>query len=347
MGLNLKEKMQPAPINGGFRMKGYWVWCGSVVKGEDGKYHMFASRWKKDLPMHPGWLVGSEIVRAVSDTPEGPYEFQEVVLDRRGPEFWDGRATHNPSIIKHKDKYLLYYVGTTHPFAEPKKEDNLTTSDLIAILTCGNQRVGVAISDSVYGPWQRFDEPILSTRPRCFDNFMVTNPAPLVKDNGEVLMLYKSRGYRKDLTEYFLYDNMKISIATAEHFSKKCNAISDEPIFDDKLFDLEDQFIWQDNSRKYYMIAKDMNGDTCGEPRGGAVASSNDGIDWELHKGEIAYSRNVLWDDGVVRQMGNLERPFILFDDNGSPSHMFFATSDGKKGLEDCKNTWNMVIPLK
>ncbi len=346
MDFNLKERMLPAPINGGFRMEGYWVWCGSVIKAEDGKYHMFASRWGKHLPMHPGWLVDSEIVRAVSDTPEGPYQFQEVVLPRRGPEYWDGRMTHNPSIKKYKDKYLLYYVGTTYPFAEPKAEDQITTSDYIAILTCANQRIGVAISDSIYGPWERFDEPMLTTRPNCFDNFMVTNPAPLIKQNGEVLMLYKSRSYRKDLTEYFLYDNMKISIATAKNYMEKCKSISDEPIFDSKLFDLEDQFIWQDETGKYYMIAKDMNGDTCGEPRGGVYASSSNGVDWTLHKGELAYSRKILWDDGIVREMGNLERPFILFE-NGKPTHMFFATSDGANGLDDCENTWNMVIPLK
>ena len=60
----------PAPLNGGFAMEGYWVWCGSVARGEDGLYHMFASRWKNSLPFHPGWGVASEIVRAVSTTPE-------------------------------------------------------------------------------------------------------------------------------------------------------------------------------------------------------------------------------------------------------------------------------------
>ncbi|MEH7501992.1 hypothetical protein V7152_08075 [Neobacillus drentensis] len=38
----LMDKMLPAPINGGLRMEGYWVWCGSVVKAEDGCFHMFA-----------------------------------------------------------------------------------------------------------------------------------------------------------------------------------------------------------------------------------------------------------------------------------------------------------------
>src|SRR5262245_45244510 len=89
------------PRNGGFRMEGYWVWCGSVIKGDDGRYHMFASRWPKDITFHPGWMTNSEIVRAVADRPEGPYVFQQVVLPARGADYWDGRSTHNPSITRH------------------------------------------------------------------------------------------------------------------------------------------------------------------------------------------------------------------------------------------------------
>lgn len=346
MNLNFKKLMLPAPVDGGFKMEGYWVWCGSVVKGEDNKYHMFASRWSKELPMHPGWLLGSEVVRAVSDTPIGPYVFQEVVLDRRGPQFWDGRATHNPMIIKHKDKYLLYYVGVTHPVSEVFTKERLELGCDLHMVTCANQRIGLAISDSVFGPWERFDEPILNTRPTCFDNFMVTNPTVVVKDDDSVDLMYKSRKFKSDLKEELLFGSMEFGMAKAEHYRGKYKAILTEPLFDCNKFDLEDPFIWQDEKGNYNMIAKDMNGKTCGEPRGGIFATSKDSLDWDLHKDILAYSRSVLWDDGEVRVMGNLERPFILFE-AGVPTHMFFATSDGKNGLKDCVNTWNMVIPLK
>lgn len=38
-----KGKLLPAAKNGGFRMEDKMIWCGSVIKGEDGRYHMFAS----------------------------------------------------------------------------------------------------------------------------------------------------------------------------------------------------------------------------------------------------------------------------------------------------------------
>jgi hypothetical protein len=77
------NKHRPAPLNGGFRMSGYWVWDPSVIKAEDGRYHMFASRWSKDLGFGH-WVSNSKIVRAVSDRPEGPYEYVETVLQPRG-----------------------------------------------------------------------------------------------------------------------------------------------------------------------------------------------------------------------------------------------------------------------
>ncbi|HEX3086046.1 MAG TPA: GDSL-type esterase/lipase family protein, partial [Pyrinomonadaceae bacterium] len=43
-GEDFQSRLLPAPLNGGLRLDGFWVWCGSVIKGDDGKYHMFASR---------------------------------------------------------------------------------------------------------------------------------------------------------------------------------------------------------------------------------------------------------------------------------------------------------------
>ena len=77
-----------------FESEGYWSWGSSVVKGDDGKYHMFVSRFPQSLPFHPGWMVASEIVHAVSDVPQGPYQFSEVALPARGAQYWDVRSTH-------------------------------------------------------------------------------------------------------------------------------------------------------------------------------------------------------------------------------------------------------------
>ena len=88
-----------------FECEDWWVWGSSVIKGEDGKYHMFVSRFPKSLPFHPGWMVASEIVHATSDVPQGPYKLSDIALTERGAQYWDGRSAHNPRILKAGDAY--------------------------------------------------------------------------------------------------------------------------------------------------------------------------------------------------------------------------------------------------
>lgn len=336
----------PAPRNGGFRMDDYWVWCGSVIKGEDNKYHMFASRWSKDLPMHPGWLVSSEIVRAVSDTPEGPYRFEEVVLPSRGAEYWDGRSTHNPQIVKHLNTYILYYMGSTHPFKDVSADEQFNLNDPRCIVARSNKRIGIATSQSIFGPWTRLNSPVLHPRPDKFDNFFTSNPAPCIHEDGSVLLVYKTRTYKPRPYPAFLHgDTMSFGVARANHYLGPYTALTDETIYPTSKFHLEDPFIYQVPGG-YEMIAKDMDGNICGEYHGGIIARSKDGVKWEALEGQQSYTRKIKWDDGEEEVMGSLERPFILFHDH-KPTHMFFATADGPGGFVNAGNTWNMVIPLR
>ncbi|WNR45410.1 glycoside hydrolase family protein [Paenibacillus roseipurpureus] len=320
-------------------MEGYWVWCGSVVKGEDGRFHMFASRWPKYLPMHPGWLAASEVVRAVSDTPEGPYTFQEVVLPTRGAQYWDGRATHNPHIVKYEDTYILYYMGSTHPFSDVAPGEVLTLQDSRYKVGHANKRVGIAVSRSIFGPWKRMDNPVLPTRPGHFDSYLTSNPAPCIDQNGSVLLIYKARQYIGNGPGH-----MTIGAAKAANYLGPYLPVADEALFPETMI-IEDPFIWR-TSGGYELIAKDMTGHICGEKYGGMQASSMDGRHWTAREGRQAYSRTVRWDDGTVTLLGNMDRPFLLFQEN-RPTHLFFAASDGTNSFLDASDTWNMVIPLR
>jgi hypothetical protein len=289
--------------------------------------------------MHPGWLARSEIVRAVSDTPEGPYAFQEVVLPARGAEYWDGRSTHNPHIAKYRDTYLLYYMGSTHPLPDVAPGDGYGLNDPRCIVARANKRIGLAVSKSVFGPWKRADAPILPTRPGRFDSFLTSNPAPCVHADGSVLLVYKARKYKGDV-----HGQMTIGVAHADRCEGPYRPLREEPAFPPERIHIEDPFVWK-TADGYALIAKDMEGRICGEKYGGVHASSPDGVTWRLSSSALAYSRTVRWDDGTVQTLGNVERPFLLFQD-GEPTHLFAAVSDGTQGFADAKNTWNMVIPL-
>ncbi|WP_245954877.1 hypothetical protein [Paenibacillus flagellatus] len=154
------------------------------------------------------------------------------------------------------------------------------------------------------------------------------------------MLIYKARRYRGIEPGGFT-----LGVASADRYDGPYKVLEDEPLFASKGVQLEDPFIWVSSSG-YEMIAKDMNGSICGELHGGIHACSKDGIRWEWKENPKAYSRTVRWEDGTVRTMGCLERPFLLIR-NGKPTHLFAATADGSGGFANASNTWNMVIPIR
>lgn len=170
--LPIIDRLQPIPRDAGFRMDGYFIWCASIIR-VGGTYHMFASRWPESTgapsDFHgilAGYRTHSEVVRATADNPLGQYTFQEVVLDRRGPGYWDGTSCHGSKIVKVGARYVLYYQG----------------------IACESpqRKIGYAWSDAITGPWHRVDAPLSLT-----DD--ANNPAPYVHDDGSILMAYRDR----------------------------------------------------------------------------------------------------------------------------------------------------------
>lgn len=332
-----------APVGGGFQQENYWVWGSSVLKGDDGMFHMFVSRWPKALPFHPGWMVASEIVHAVSATPEGPYKFVDVALGARGAKYWDGRSTHNPKVMKYKDTYVMFYMGSTHPFDDITNPDTLTLNSPYTTVARSNKRIGIATSKSLNGPWVRRDHCILDTKPDTFYEFLTSNPAPWINKDGSVVLIFKSRKYNE---KYPYHSSMYIGVAMANSIEGPYKVAVNEPIFgENKMGEIEDPFLWRDKSG-YHIIAKDQRGTITGDMHSGVLAHSKDAIHWTLDKEPLAYSRKIKWSDGREINMGQLERPFGLIQD-GKMTHLFFATMDGAGGFQHGTKSWNMVLPLK
>jgi hypothetical protein len=342
-GNAVSRRIDKAVVGGGFQMEGYWIWCNSVVKGDDGLYHMFASRWPKRLPFHPGWMVASEVVHATSKTVEGPYKFSDVALPARGAQYWDGRSTHNPRVVRAGGKYILYYMGSTHPFDDIADGKTLTLDSPYATVGRSNKRIGVAVATNPFGPWKRNDAPILDTKPGTFYSFLTSNPAPWIEKDGSVVLVFKGRAYKD---KYPFHGPMSIGVARAPSYAGPYTVVSEEPIFSvDHVGEVEDPYIWRD-ADGYHMLAKDQRGGITGEKHGGLLAHSADAIHWQVDKSPRAYSRTLKWTDGTEQTMGQLERAFPMLE-NGVLTHVFFAAMDGSGGFENGTKSWAMVVRLK
>ena len=329
--------------NVALKLDGYYVWDCSVIKS-GGKYHMFSSRWKKEYGFGWNWVFNSEIIHSVADKPEGPYKFSNVVLPRRGRQYFDGMNTHNTCIREYNGKFYLYYMGTTYGFEAPTSPDIRSE---FADEAWNRKRIGLAVADDINGEFKRFDKPILEPRDCSFwDCTVTTNPMVAILPSGKTYMVYKSRcGYAQPL---------KLGIAVADKPDGVFKRLSDKPILDFKCSDyhIEDPFIWYDEKKKKFcLIAKDdVKNDSfgiTGEWGNGFYAESDDCDDFKIPKNPIVYTREVKWEDGRVTKQGNLERPSLLFDENGEPTHLFCASGDGGVPYSFKDETYIVCIKLE
>ena len=327
-----------------FAMEDYYIWDCSVIYAE-GKYHMFSSRWPKQYGFGWNWLLNSEIVHAVSDTPEGPYEFVSVVLPRRGREYFDGMNTHNTCIKAFGGKYYLYYMGTTYSADMPCEEGRMNPDH--ALETWNRKRIGLAVADHIDGPYVRRDTPLLEPRgTEHWDCTCTTNPSVAILPSGETYMIYKSRaGAALPL---------KLGITHAPTPEGPFERLSDQPIlqFENSDYHMEDPFVWYDAARGVFcLIAKDdvKNGSfgITGEWGAGFYAESQDCMDFTIAPDPKVYSRTVTWEDGSTTTQGNLERPSLLFDENGNPTHLFCASGRAPSPYAFEDTTFIVCIPLE
>jgi hypothetical protein len=323
------DNLLPAPVDGGFSMPGFHIWCSSVIRGEDGRYYMFASRW----PAGQGykWALDSEVVLASCDHPAGPYQFEDVVLPKRGTRYWDGLVAHNPTIHKYKDTYLLFYTGTTYP------ERNYDVA-------WAAKRIGLATAKSVRGPWIRRDAPILDPRPGRWDNQITSNPAPCVLPDGKVVLVYKSTR-TGHWAQGFDFD-LRMGVALADTYEGPYRHVSEEPILTfagTRNSNAEDAYVWHEKDG-FHMLCKvfDAGADLIGEDDGGIHAISADGVHWELAANPRGYSRTIQWADGRMETMQRLERVQLLIE-GGIATHAIFAII--QQGADSLGRS--IVMPLR
>ncbi|MBI5692101.1 MAG: glycoside hydrolase family protein [Verrucomicrobia bacterium] len=337
--LDLGARVQPAPLTARLDVPGYFVWCGAPVRGGDGRYHLFYSRW----PIREGflaWVTHSEIAHAVADTPLGPYRPTDVALPERGPQFWDGHCTHNPNVFFHRGRYYLFYMGNR---GDREKVKGLNWSHR------NHQRVGVAIAEKPEGPWRRLDAPIVDVNPdrAAFDSLCVTNPAAAVRPDGGVLLIYKA----VQIIEGKIFGgNVRYGAALADHpegpYRKVPGRIFEaEGAEAQKHWMLaEDPFVWfsERYGQRYYAVARDVVGQFTGAKGGIALFHSADGLHWQPAPQPKVLGLGFSWADGTAHP-SQFERPALLLED-GEPIALFGAT-DGY--LREGKISSNVHLPLR
>lgn len=302
------------PVGRALEIDGYYVWCNSPIIDDDGKVHVFFSRWIAKKGMG-GWINGSEICRAVGDNPEGPFEYVETILSPR-PGYFDATTCHNPSIKKVDGKYALFYMGNSNEKTNTK-------------------RIGLALADSLNGPWKCPDKPLLEAGAEgAWDDHCTTNPAFVKHPSGKYWLYYKSwntHDYETDTGP--IKGNRKYGLAIADALEGPYIKHGGNPLIDfsskGNNTQLEDAFVWLDKKR-FNFLARDMG---WFNHEDGILMDSKGGLKWSTPK--IAYYGAEHY--GIqqppapphLKKYGRFERPQILFINN-KPAYLFTASQGGK-----------------
>ena len=105
---------------------------------------------------------------------------QGIALAKGEPGSWEGASVFTPNILVAEWRYWLFYTGTSRKFGKGFNPDS---------------KIGIAVSDSPDGPWERLaSNPALTNiqNPKDFDSHLIDD-ACLIVHGGKYWFYYKGR----------------------------------------------------------------------------------------------------------------------------------------------------------
>jgi predicted GH43/DUF377 family glycosyl hydrolase len=283
------------------------VWGSSPIWGEDNKVHVFSARIAKD-PGFDFWWVTSQIAHYVSDNPEGPYEFKEVLLEpgQSSPGDWDYGTHHNPHITKIDDLYVLCYHSAKGTI-DDRRRDSI--------------RIGMMTSKDPNGPWTKHG--MILDPPTPEESNVVTgehygftdNPSLIKHPDGRYFLYYRIKfpGLKGDNT-YGVAISDKLEGPYEHHPERVVN----NPTY------IEDPYVFY-LDETFYMLITDNHGP---EGKQGMLLTSKDGLSFNYNEG----LRFGIISDYIPEEMlpkedyqiprGLFERPQLLMKNN-VPTYLF------------------------
>ena len=321
--LDINKIMKSLKKEGVFRDSLYYNWGGSIIK-KDNKYHLFYSRWKREYTFN-GWLTFSEIAHAVSNNSSGPWEYKETVLKGSGKNNWDAITAHNPKIKYFDGKYYLYYIATNLGSKE------YTHQDLVALSTKSlknkdrgtlrkNQRTGVAISNSINGPWKRIEKALID--PSGPIATITVNPAISKGKDGNYYLIVK--GDKPNEKRFIRNQAIAVSKYPDGPF-----LIQPNPVIGN--LDTEDISMWYDKEQAAFYAVFHAHSYI-------GLMISLDGLNWEKASHYKVATKKILLKDGSFLIPNRMERPFVYIE-NEEPAVLCLAIKKGN-------DSYTIFIPL-
>lgn len=351
-----------------FQVDNHFVWGGSAVKGEDGRYYMVYTGIEGGVyPFNNAWVLGSKFGLAVSDRPDGGFKQLGFFLNADGfasdSTTWDAQMVHNPHLRKFGDKYYLYYIGSK----DRGNQGVVAPGDTLARRDRVQQfmQIGVIEFDSfkqlLAGDFKRPEGPILTPRTRV-KKTMIVNPSPMgtivMPDN--IIVCNPSVVYRPSDGKYLMY--FKGNRYDPEWRGVHGVAIADSPMGpfvtkDFTVFEVasekfkcssEDPYVWYSEAdQQFFAILKDFNGAyTKREGSGIALMESKDGINWTLPQHSFFMDKKIVLSSGEEVAVNRFERPQLYINEEGIPEVLYVACAIEPVNSKINGGSFNLQISL-
>lgn len=347
---------------------GYFVWGGSVIKGDDGRYHMIFSLWESGPDrdnFNTSWVLESKFGYAVSDYPDRDFKFQKIVikgaLHEGRPDAWDAQMVHNPHLRKFGDHYYLYYIGGKDPGQQVAPDLDKRTRVQQSL------QIGVieftSFEDLLQGKFTRRNEPLLSPRTRVKANqVLLPSPTGTVAKPDNLVVVNPSVDFNPKTGEYMLFfkgniyepywkgvHGVAVSTSPSGPFVPRDEFIFDVRMSDGTLASTEDPYVWYSKDHgMFFAIVKDFTGRVSGgNPKDLALLQSVDGIEWTLGEQALFMKPEVKLTNGTIQKLDRLERPQLLLSEGGIPLYLYCAASVVDVNGRKDGSSFNLQIPLE
>lgn len=293
----------------------HWYWCVSPIYDDDGRVHLFCSRWPKTEKGMALWFTHSEIAHFISNSPEGPFTYVETVLSNASLPCLEWQASpHNPQIYKFDDTYALIYI------VQDKRVKK------------GGMKTGLMLAESLNGPWHfAGKDGIVVQESKSKEHWTYRSKTgtenPAMAKIGDTFYIFFKAGRSQNKKMHYGYATSK----TIEGPYKMCN----EPKMDNIHY-IEDATAFTQNGRTYLLTTDNFGKNT------GIFGA---GILWEMKDGYFL-RKNAKIGFGVLSDYTDLpkgatfyenehstklERPGILMK-NGIPEYFYGCTRTDVKG---------------
>ena len=320
-------------------------WCGAVLLGDDGKYHMWSSEMSNGAGIK-AWNTNSQIVHAVADNPERPWDFkrQGVVF-----EAW----SHEPSVVRAPTgEYVMYFSSTVgHGPDEnafpctgvlcPGKNgtsDASCPADEACTLpkSAWGMKTKMSYAPTPYGPWS---SPLVVPVPGSVHQDQ--NLACIIEQDGSAVCLgrvYLGRVVAKHWKDASTYATTPVeqlpspppspsALVTAGSLHRPVDALR-------AMSNGEDPFLWK--SRGVLHVVMHAAGvPPWGQPWGFHAWSHDRGATWRLPGLQPtgapfdAYGPRVEIEGQPPRVLSRRERPYVVLGPAGIPVALSTAVTEG------------------